>query len=168
MDTLRQDLVYFTVIAVLTLALGIAANTAIFSLINGVLLRPLPYPHAGRLVNLWTSYPSSHGKPDIFSPGNFLDVQAHSQTLEAVGAYTEFSFTLSGAGQPEYFPGIKMSASTSRVLGSAPRLGRWFTPEEDDGNQAVTVLSDSLWRNRFGADPRILGRSLQLNGRAYT
>lgn len=178
MDTLRRDLVYairtllrkpgFTTIAVLTLALGIAANTAIFSLISGVLLRPLPYPHAERLVNLWTADPATQLKPDIFSPGNFLEVQAQSRTLEAVGAYTEFSFTLAGAGEPEYFPGIKMSASTSRVLGIAPQLGRWFTAEEDDGNQAVMVLSNTVWRNRFGADPHILGRSFELNGRAYT
>ncbi|HWD00437.1 MAG TPA: ABC transporter permease [Candidatus Sulfopaludibacter sp.] len=178
MDTLRQDLTYavrvlmrkpgFTTIAVFTLALGIAANTAIFSLVNGVLLQPLPYPHAERLVNLWTIYPESHGQQDIYSPANFLDVQARTQSLEAVGAYTEASFTLSGAGQPEFFPGIKMSASTSRVLGIAPQLGRWFTQQEDDGGQAVAVLSDSLWRNRFGADPNILGRKLDLSGQPYT
>jgi putative ABC transport system permease protein len=178
MDTLRRDLAYavrtllrkpgFTAIAVATLALGIAANTAIFSLVNGVLLRPLPYPHAARLLNLWTIYAESHGQQDIFSPGNFLDVQAHARTLEAVGAYTDFSFTLSGAGQPEFFPGIKMTASTAQVLGIAPQLGRWFTAAEDDANQPVMLLSDALWRNRFAADPRILGRALQLNGRAYT
>jgi putative ABC transport system permease protein len=178
MDTLRQDLVYairvlirkpgFTAIAVFTLALGIAANTSIFSLVNGVLLRPLPYPHPDRLVNLWTSDAESHGAHDIFSPGNFLDLQARTQSLEAVGAYTEASFTLSGAGQPEYFPGIQMTASTSRVLGISPQLGRWFTPEEDDGNQAVMVISNSLWRSRFGADPKILGRTFELNGRVYT
>jgi putative ABC transport system permease protein len=178
MDTLRQDLVYalrvlirkpgFTAIAVFTLALGIAANTSIFSLVNGVLLRPLPYPHPERLVNLWTTYAESHGQQDIFSPGNFVDLAARTQSLEAVGAYTEASFTLSGAGQPEYFPGILMTASTSRVLGIAPQLGRWFTREEDDGNQAVMVISNSLWRTRFAADPNILGRSFDLNGRVYT
>ncbi len=178
MDTLRRDLAYalrtllrkpgFAAIAVATLALGIAANTAIFSLVNGVLLRPLPYPHAERLLNLWTIYAESHGQHDIFSPGNFLDLQAHSRTLEALGAYTDFSFTLSGAGQPEFFPGIKMTASTAQVLGIAPQLGRWFTAAEDSDNQPVMVLSNALWRNRLGADPHILGRALQLNGRAYT
>ncbi len=178
MDTLRRDLAYairtllrkpgFTAIAVATLALGIAANTAIFSLVNGVLLRPLPFPHAERLLNLWTTYAESHGQHDIFSPGNFLDLQAHSRTLEALGAYTDFSFTLSGAGQPEFFPGIKMTASTAQVLGIAPQLGRWFTAAEDSDNQPVMVLSNALWRNRLAADPHILGRALQLNGRAYT
>jgi putative ABC transport system permease protein len=178
MDTLRRDFIYavrvllrkpgFTAIAVLTLALGVAANSAIFSLINGILLRPLPYPHSERLVNLWSIYASSQGQHDIFSPANFLDVQSRTRTLEAVGAYTEASFTLSGAGQPEFFPGIFMSASVSQVLGIKPQLGRWFTAQEDDTDQPLVVLSDALWRNRFGGDRQILGRGLQLGGRLYT
>ena len=178
MDTLRRDVVYavralmrkpgFSAIAVITLALGIAANTTIFSLINGILLRPLPYPHAERLMNLWASYPESRGQHDIFSPANFLDVEAKARTLEAAGAYTEASFTLAGSGVPEFFPGIRMTASTAQVLGIAPQIGRWFTREEDESGQAVMLLSDALWRNRLGADPHILGRTLQLNGRAFT
>src|SRR5260370_9696505 len=141
MSILRQALAYalrvlakrpgFTLVAAFTLGLGIAANTTIFSLINGVLLRPLPYPHADRLVTLWTSYPAAKGQPDVFSAPNYLDVAARSQTLEAVGGYTDFSFTLAGDGPPEYIPGIRMSASMSRVLGVQPQLGRWFTAEED-------------------------------------
>jgi len=177
MDTLSQDVTYalrvlvkrpgFTLIAALTLALGIAANTTIFSLIDGVLLRPLPYPQADRLLSLWTSYPASNGQPDVFSPPNFLDVAARSRTLEAVGGYDDASFALAGSGQPESIPGERMSASMGRVLGVAPQLGRWFTAEEDESGQAVAVVSDSLWRNRLGADPQALGRTLLLNGRAF-
>ena len=177
MGTLSQDVVYalrvlgkrpgFTLIAALTLALGIAANTTIFSLIDGVLLRALPYPEADRLLSLWTSYPASNGQPDVFSPGNFLDVAARSRTLEAVGGFDDANLALSGAGEPESLPGERITASMARVLGIAPQLGRWFTAEEDDSGQAVAVISDSLWRGRMGADPRVLGRTLVLNGRAF-
>ncbi len=157
----------FTSIAILTLALGIGANSTIFSLIEAVLLRPLPYAHPERIVNLWTSYPASQGQPDIFSPPNYLDVAARSRTFEAVGAYDTGSFTLASAGQPENLAGLRMSASMSRVLGVEPQIGRWFTQAEDDAGEAVTVLSDGLWRNRFGADASVLGRSLLLNGKAW-
>jgi predicted permease len=178
MDTLRQDLTYavrvlarrpgFTLAAALTLALGIAANTTIFSLIDGVLLRPLPYPHSERMLSLWTSYPASHGEPDIFSAPNYLDVAARTKTLDAVAAYTQFSFTLAGSGQPEYIPGMRTTASMSRVLAVEPQLGRWFTREEDEGRQNVALLSDSLWHSRFGAERTAIGRTLTLNGQAYT
>ena len=172
-----QDLLYavrvllkkpgFAAIGALTLALGIGANTTIFSLIDGVLLRPLPYSHPERILNLWTSYPASQGQPDIFTPPNYLDVAARTRTLEAVGAYDTGSFTLASAGEPENLAGLRMSASMSRVLGVDPALGRWFTPQEDEAGEAVTVLSDGLWRSRFGADPAVLGRSLVLNGRPF-
>jgi putative ABC transport system permease protein len=158
----------FTFIAVMTLALGIGANTTIFSLIDGVLLRPLPYPNPDRLVNLWASYPASQGQPDIFSAPNYLDLAARTKTFEAVGSYDNAAFTLAGDGQPESLPGLRMSASMSRVLGITPQIGRWFTPEEDDGGQAVVLLSNALWRNRFGADSQVLGRALMLNGRSFT
>src|SRR5262249_47826026 len=143
MYTLLRDLLYavrilakrpgFTVAATLTLALGIAANTTMFSLISAILLRPLPYPYAERLVSLWTSYPASNGQPDVFSPPNYLDLAARSKSFAAVGSYDTFSFTLGSSGEPEYIPGIKMSASMSDVLGVSPQLGRWFTREEDEG-----------------------------------
>jgi putative ABC transport system permease protein len=180
MDTLIRDLVFslrvlirrpgFTFVAILTLAIGIAANTTIFTLINGVLLRPLAYPHAERLVNLWTSYPVSKGQQDIFSPPNYLDVVERAKSFEAAGGYSQFSFTLAGAndGEPEYVPGIRMTASMSAVLGVAPRLGRWFTRQEDERAETVAVLSDSLWRRRFASDPAVIGRAVQLNGRSFT
>jgi putative ABC transport system permease protein len=178
MDTVRQDLTYavrilarrpgFTLAAAFTLAMGIAANATIFSLIDGVLLRPLPYPHSERMLSLWTSYPASHGEPDIFSAPNYLDLAARTKTLDAAAAYTQFSFTLAGGGQPEYIPGMRTTASMSRVLAVEPQLGRWFTREEDEGGQNVALLSDSLWRSRFGADRSVLGRTLTLNGQAYT
>jgi hypothetical protein len=153
MTAVSQDLVYavrvlrkkpgFTLIAAMTLALGIGANTTIFSLIDGVLLRPLPYPHPERLVSLWTSYPASQGLPDIFSPPNYLDLAEMTKTFEAAGSYDNANFTLSDAGNAESsaesnaesIPGLRMSASMSRVLGITPQFGRWFTPEEDDGGR---------------------------------
>jgi len=178
MTALQQDLAYalrvlrkkpaFALISVLTLALGIGANTTIFSLIDGVLLRPLPYPHPERILNLWTSYPSSHGQPDIFSAPNYLDLAARARTLAAAGAYDSASFTIENGGLPESLPGERLSASMSRVLGLTPQVGRWFTPEEDESGQPVVLLSDSLWRSRFAADPQVLGRPLFLNGRSFT
>jgi putative ABC transport system permease protein len=177
MDTLRQDLSYairglrkkpgFTLVASLTLALGIAANTTIFTLIDGVLLRALPFPQPGRLVSLWSSYPILRGQLDVFSPPNYLEVAARAHTLDAVGAYTDVNFALAGAGQPENIPGERFSASMSRVLGISPQLGRWFTAAEDESGEAVVLLSDYLWRNRFGADLGVLGRTLVLNGRSF-
>ncbi|HLJ49212.1 MAG TPA: ABC transporter permease [Bryobacteraceae bacterium] len=177
MNILRQDLAHafrvlvkkptFSFIAILTLAIGIGANSTMFSLINGVLLKPLPYPHPERLVNLWTSYPASHDQPDIFSPPNYFDVAARTRTFESVGAYDNVVFTLASDGPPESITGLLMSASMTRVLGIRPQLGRWFTSQEDDGSVPVVVLSDALWRNRFGADSQILGRTLMLNEKAY-
>jgi putative ABC transport system permease protein len=179
MDKLIRDLAFsfrvllrrpgFTIVAMLTLAIGIAANTTIFTLINGVLLRPLPYPHSDRLMSLWTSYPAARGQRDIFSPPNYLDVAQRSKTFESAGGYSQASFTLAGAnnGEPEYVPGINMTASMSAVLGVEPRLGRWFTPREDEAAEAVAVLSDSLWRRRFAGDPSAVGRTLLLNGRSF-
>jgi putative ABC transport system permease protein len=177
MGALGQDFIYalrifrkrpgFAVAAVLTLALGIAANTTIFSLINAVLLRSLPFPQADRLVSLWTAYPASDGQRDIFSPANYLDVAARASTLEAAGGYDTISFTLAGAGDPEFIPGVRMSASMSRVLGVAPQVGRWFTAEEDRAGAAVVLLSDAIWRTRFGGDSGVLSRTLTLNGRGF-
>src|SRR5579884_1672068 len=178
MDAIRQDAVYasrvllrrpgFTLTAVLTLALGIAANTTIFSLINAVLLRPLPYPAADRLLNLWASYPASNGAPDIFSPGNYADLAKQTRTLESAAAWTEATFTISGNGEPESIPGVRATASLGATLQVVPQLGRWFTPGEDVSLRDVALISDSLWRSRFGADRRVLGRTVQLNGRAFT
>jgi len=178
MRVLQRDLAYalrvllkrpgFALICILTLALGIGANTTIFSLIDGVLLRPLPYPHPERLLSLWTSYPASPGQPDIFSAPNYLDLAARTRSLEAVAAFDNANFTLSGNGQPESLAGLRMTASLSRVLGLDPRIGRWFTPQEDDGGQSVVVVGDTFWRTRLAADPRVLGRPLLLNGRPFT
>ncbi|HEY1336613.1 MAG TPA: ABC transporter permease, partial [Bryobacteraceae bacterium] len=178
MNTIRQDFAFairllvrrpgFTIVAALTLAVGIAANTVIFTLVNGVALRPLPFPHPERLVSLWSIYASSNGQPDIFSPPNYLDVAARAKTLDAAGGYDEINFALAGAGEPESVAGVRMTASMTRVLGVPPQLGRWFTEAEDRGGERVALLSDSIWRERFGGDRGVLGRTLALNGRAYT
>ncbi len=127
-----------------------------------------PIPSTERILSLWTSYPASHGQPDVFSPPNYLDLAARTRTLEAVGAYDIVPYTLTGGGQAESVSGVRTAtASMRQVLGVSPQLGRWFTPEEDDGAQTVVLLSDGLWRSRFGADRQILGRGLLINGRSY-
>jgi putative ABC transport system permease protein len=158
----------FALIAILTVATGIAANATIFSLVYGVLLKPLPVPHPDRLQDLWTSYPASNNEPDIFSPANYLDVAARTQTLAAVAGYDRFSFTLTGQGDPETVSGMRATASMAGVLAIEPQKGRWFTRAEDEDGHTVVLVSDSFWRNRLAADPHVLGRSLILNGKPCT
>ena len=164
---LTQDLRYaartlrrtptFTLIAVLTLALGIGANTAIFSAVYGVLLRSLPYAHPESLVSVWDG-----GR----SLAEFTRVRDQNRTLERVASYMDrIGFSLSGSGEPARLVGAAASADLFSVLGVSPALGRGFSQGEDlPGNGAVVVLSDALWRSRFGADPTILGRRLDLDG----
>jgi putative ABC transport system permease protein len=178
MRILRQDLVFairmlakrpaFTLICIVTLAVSIGANSTIFSLVDGVLLQPLPFPHPERMVDLWTSYPASQGQPDIFSPPNYLDVAARAKSFEAVGSYDNANVTLAGDGEPQTIPGLRMTASMSGVLAISPQLGRWFSAQEDESGRAVLLLSNRFWRSRYAADRGILGRSLSLNGRPYT
>jgi putative ABC transport system permease protein len=171
MESLRQDLAYalrrlsrspvFTLVAVATLALGIGANTAIFSVINGVLLQPLPFPEPERLVlvsQVWK------GKPTVVSPQNFLDLQAQAGSFASMAAYDNGGVILTGGGTPTRLEGAQVSASFFDLLRVAPALGRGFLDGENDpARSKVVVLGHRLWSERFGADPSILGRTIQLD-----
>jgi len=156
----------FSALVVATLALAIGANTAIFSVVNAVLLRPLPYAQPERLVMLYEGIGSmdaaGFSAPDL---GAFRD---RARSYEALAAFRSVEFELSGVDQPERIQAARISAALPDVLGVAPALGRAFTGEEDTGVQPVAILSDGLWRRKFGADPAIVGRALSLDRRAYT
>jgi len=154
--TLRKNPA-FTAIAMLALALGIGANTAMFSVVNGVLLRPLSYPDPDRLLMVFDSQ-TSVAYPD------FLDWRRESQFFTDMGTFRSGDFNFTGAGQPEQVSGEYVSASLFPVLGVAPFLGRGFLPEEDrQGAACAVMLSYGFWKGRFGADPNILGKALTLN-----
>ena len=162
----------FTTAAVLTLALGIGANTAIFSVIHAVLLRPLPFADPDRLVVLWQTDPTSVPQRRPFSFPNYTDVQEQSQSFEEVGAWNSSlntRFNLTGDAEPESIQAAMVSASFFRILGVKPLQGRTFLPEEDnEGGPRTVVISHGLWQRRFGADPELSGKTLTLDGNSYT
>jgi putative ABC transport system permease protein len=179
MSTLLQDLRFaarslakkpgFTFVAVVTLALGIGANTAVFSVVNTVLLRPLPYPQAERLVFVWEGKTTDPKAEDSLSPHNFTDIHDRNQSFDSYFAFNNTSFTLTADNQPEALGGVQVSADFGRVIGLSPQLGRMFTAEEDSpGKEQVALISDGLWKRRFGANQQIIGQSVQLNGEPYT
>jgi len=157
----------FTIVAILTLALGIGANTAIFSVVNGVLLNPLPYPQPNRLVALY-SRTAQFSNASISYP-NFLDWVRDNRSFSAMAAYRPDNFSLTGMGEPERVPIDMISAPFFSILGVKPVLGRSFTPEEDQAGAApVVLISGGLWKRKFGSSPDVLGKVLTLNSRAYT
>jgi putative ABC transport system permease protein len=159
----------FTLIAVLTLALGIGANTAIFSVVNTVLLAPLPYKHPDRLVMVWLTNPQQHIDKSPTSGGDFAEWKAENHVFSNMAASTDELYTLTGAGSPEQIIGYDFSADYFRIVGVAPQLGRTFSDGEDrPGGPNVAVLSDRLWRRKFAADRGIVGRSITLSGKPYT
>ena len=177
MQTLWQDLRYgarmllknpgFALIAVITLALGIGANTAIFSVVNGVLLRPLPYEEPDRLM-LLTEYGANFGEMSISYP-NFTDWRAQNRVFEKIGVYNRENYNLTGSGEVERLRAAQMSADLFDALRVRAALGRVYTNDEDKpGASPVVVLSHGLWQRRFGGDPNIVGRTLTLNDRGYT
>ena len=159
----------FTIVAIFALAVGIGANTAIFSVVNTVLLRPLPYKDAERLVMVWEDA-SRHGYPrDTPTAANFIDWRTQNTVFEGMAAILGQSFNLTGAGEPERLWGRAVSASLFPLLGVEPQLGRVFTNSEDQvGSNHVVVLSHALWQRRFGGDNGIVGKTLNLNGAPYT
>lgn len=175
--TLVQDLRYsfrtlrrapgFSAIAVLTLALGIGANTALFSVENGVLLNPLPFPHPEQLVTLHESKPNF--EQGSISYPNFFDWQRQNHTFAAMGVSRGYGFTLTGAGEAQQIDAEFISSDFFRILGVKPQLGRTFLPGEDRiGAAPVALLSASLWQRKFRSDPHILGKPITLDGRSYT
>ena len=159
----------FTFFVVAVLALGIAGNTAIFSVANAVLVRPLPYRQADRLVMVWEDA-SSYGFPrDTPAPGNFADWKARNQVFEDMAASSfSGSFNLTGEGNPEEIPGDFVTANLFSVLGARPALGRDFSASDDiPGAPRVVILSQGLFRRRFGSDPQIIGKRIWLNYEKY-
>jgi putative ABC transport system permease protein len=172
MDTLRHDVAHairslrrrptFAALAVITLALGIGATSAIFSVVNGVLLRPLPYERPGELLLVHTRLDGVPGRE--LSLPEYWDLRERSRSFSRIAAFSNGTLTLTGSGTPERFNTGFVSADAIPLLGVAPALGRTFAPEEDlPGRPAVVLLSDGLWRRRFGADPRVVGRTLILD-----
>jgi predicted permease len=160
----------FTAVAVLTLALGIGANTAIFSIINTVLLRPLPFQDSQRLVSLGNF--DTQRTPAIpqgaVSYPDVMDVRGRSHSFQEISVYHDNDYTLSGAGEPLHVNVEVVSANLFRLLQRQPAVGRGFLDAEDSPGHHVAVLSDSFWRAHFNADPGVIGRTLNLTGRAYT
>jgi predicted permease len=177
MQTLLQDLRYglrmlakspsFTAIAILTLALGIGANTALFSVVNGVLLNALPFPAPDGLVALFTN--RIHFERASISYPNFLDWQRENHTFASMAAFRPDDFNLTGAGEAEHVRGEMVSADFFSTLGIRPAIGRWFTSEEDRlGGAPVVVISADLWKRKFGSAPDIVNGKMTLNGTEYT
>lgn len=177
MNTFGQDLRYgarmlvkqpsFTLIALLTLALGIGANTAVFSVVNALLLRSLPFPAPEQLVYVWSSDAQASVSGSL-SPHNFTDFRARSQSFDGHFAFQYRSYALTGSGTPESLNGIAASGDLGHVLNVPPAQGRWFTLDEDQpGRNRVVVISHELWQRRFAGRP-LLNETIQLNGEAHT
>src|SRR3954471_6214752 len=158
----------FTLIATLALALGIGANSAIFSVVNTLLLRPLPYKNPSQLVVIWENATHMGFPKNTPSAANFLDWQKQNTLFESMAAFAERSFNLTGVGEPERLEGRRVSANLFDLLGVRPIVGRNFVPDEDKPGTRVALLNESLWRRRFGSDPGVIGRALALNGESYT
>src|SRR5450755_4528812 len=156
----------FSGVALLALVLGIGANTAIFSVVNAVLLRPLPFAEPDRLVMVWESSPRTK-KTNVANPQNVGDWQKRNRSFEKIAAYLPFALTMSltGEGSPEEIPGNYVTRDFFSILGVRPAMGRDFVPEEELSNAPdVALISDGLWRRRFGADPHMAGKKLMVRG----
>ncbi len=177
MMTLWQDLRYgvrmlaknpsFTVVATLTLALGIGANSAIFSVVDAVLLRPLKFKDPEQLVRIWETLPQ--GGTGTVSPPNLKDWREQNDVLAGIAAFSTPNFNLQGQDSPERVPGAAVTPEFFDVMGAPPQLGRAFRAGEDQlGNHRVVILSHDLWRRNFSADPQIVGRGISVNGESFT
>ena len=162
---MRRDL-SFTAIAIVTLALGIGANTAIFSVVNAVLLQPLPYPDADRLVLVWERNTAKERDP--VAPATYQDWSRENGSFQELGAYRFRGFALDDANAPEQLQGLSVSSSLFRVLATNPVLGRVFTEEEQQRGDRVVVLAHDFWQRRFGGQESVIGRLMSLNGAAFT
>jgi putative ABC transport system permease protein len=180
LETLGKDVRYatrvlrknptFSSVAILALALGIGANTAVFAVVNAVLLRPLPFPNPQQLVRLWDSY-GTRGNFGPVSYPNFRDWRSWNHSFQDMAVITHVDFVLTGTGDPVHVRGTLASASFFGVLGVQPMLGRIFLPEEDrpaPNGANVIIISHKLWKERLGGDPKILGRNLTLDRNPFT
>src|SRR5262245_42952220 len=184
MQTLRQDMRYgvrmllkrpgFTLIVVLTLALGISANSAIFSIVNSVLLRELPYREPQQLVMVWSDRPLQQAqtgwKEYPFTAADFRDIRDQNLSFEQMAALRPpITHNITGGGEPELLVGVGATANLFATLGVKAGIGRTFNPEEDQpGYNRVVILSNGLWQRRFGSDPMIIGQKISLDNEPYT
>jgi predicted permease len=179
MEALRQDLSFglrmlakkpgFTAVAILSLAIGIGANSAIFSVANALLLHSLAYKDADRLAILWSRSPGLNVAQDWFSPGQYLDVKTDNTVFDETAITIGQSFNLTGQGTPERVDGARVSSSLFPLFGVQAAMGRVFLPEEDEpGKPATVILSHGFWQRRFGGDPGVIGASLAFNDKSYT
>ena len=179
MDSLLRDIRFalrglakrpaFTAIALLTLALGIGVNTAIFSAVDSVLLRSMPFKDAEALVAVWEHSPQLGIARNEMAPANFFDLRNQNQAFESFAAFGDMSMNLTGEGEPERLEGQLVTANVFTVLGVQPALGRTFSLQEDQvGQDHVAVLSHALWQRRFNRDPNVINRQLTLNGESFT
>src|SRR6185369_5146621 len=174
METLLRDLRYairaslkkpaFIAIVVLALAIGIGANTAIFSVVNAILLRPLPFKNPDRIVMVWMNNGKLKVDQDWHSYPNYVDYREQSSTFEEIAAFNDRSFNLTGTGEPVRVIGAWSTANLFSVLGVDPVQGRTFSVEEEEpGKDLVAVISYGLWQRRFGGDPNLVGQPISLN-----
>jgi len=179
METIWNDLRYgwrmlrrnpgFAAVAILTLAIGIGANAAIFSIINTVLLRPLPFPDSNRIVLVWETYANRNVTQGVAAPPELLDWRATSHSFSELSGFRAAFLTLTGSGEPEQLWGVNTSANFFRLLGVKPVAGRDFLDSEDQpGNESVVIISYGLWQRRFGGVPGVIGKSITLNERPFT
>lgn len=178
MHTLLQDLRYglrvmrkspgFTSVALIVLTLGIGGNTAIFSIVNGVLLQPLPYHQADQLVSIRSAEPSRGIPPVVASYADYLDWKQQAHSFSNMGTYVSDGFNLSTGGESTHVESMDATASTLQTLGVVPELGSIFTPlEEQWGNRHVVLLAHALWKDKFGANPNIVGQNIRLDAEPY-
>jgi len=158
-----------TAVMVLSLAIGIGANTALFSVANALLLKPLPYPDPDRLAVLWLRSPGIGIPQDWPSPGQYIDILNENHSFDAVSISQGVSFTLTGRDQPERVEGLRTSSNLLHMLGAKPLLGRLLLPDEDKpGRPRDVVLTYAMWQRLFNSDPQIAGKSITMNGNAFT
>lgn len=178
-ETLLQDLRYagrmltkqagFTVVAALTLALGVGANTAIFSVVEAVLLRDLPYQHAERVVVVWENNRPRNRPHNVLNPMNFLDWREQAKSFDAMAAFIDQRYNLTGLGEPEEIPSQVATPNLFELLGAKAALGRTFTPADvAEGREDVAVISHGLWQRRFGGSPGVIDRVVTLSGKPVT
>ena len=157
----------FTAVTLITLAVGVGANTAIFSVLQGVLLKPLPYPKADDLVGVWHVAPGLNIKELSAAPSNYFVYREQSRTFQDIGLYTGDSVNVTGVGEPEQVRALLVTERVLPILGIPPMLGRWFTGKDDSpGSPATMLLTYGYWRRKFGGDPGVLGRRILVDGKA--
>src|SRR5712671_5013428 len=177
METLFRDIRYgirgllkrpgFTLVALVTLALGIGANTAIFSVVNAVVLRPLPYTEPDRLMTLWETIPGSDRRS--VAPGNFVDWRTQNKTFQDMAATFYANFNLTSDGEPDRIDGATITSNFMSLLGASAQLGRTFQADDDEHqDRSVVLISDGLWKRRFGSDQDVVGRTITIDETPHT